>query len=78
MGFSGQATRNSCLNVEDINGPVEERVVRPLNSEVYQDVEGSHSKELVVARRPGTPHTLSLRSDDIEVNIHLHVTDAIK
>ncbi|CAM6128484.1 unnamed protein product [Calypogeia fissa] len=61
----GKVIRNLSLTAEDINGPIEERVVRPINSEVYQDIDGSHCKE-AVGRRPGTPHTLSLRNDDIE------------
>ncbi|KAG6548845.1 hypothetical protein Mapa_009607 [Marchantia paleacea] len=62
----GKEARNLCLEVEDISGPFEERVVRPSTSEVYCEIEGSHSKELTRTRNIGTPQDLSLKIDDIK------------
>ncbi|KAL2633021.1 hypothetical protein R1flu_004500 [Riccia fluitans] len=57
--------RNLNLDVADISGPLEERVLRPSSSEVYQDVEGSHPKPLTRIRSSETPRDLNLNIEDI-------------
>ncbi|KAL3694735.1 hypothetical protein R1sor_008386 [Riccia sorocarpa] len=61
----GKEARNLNLDVEDISGSLEERVFRPASSEVYHEVEGSHSKPLTRTRSSETPQDLNLNIQDI-------------